>query len=175
MTLSVILSVFLVTGLVQAASTISTNIATDGNLSVVGIESSGMASTTVLSVNNTAFFGGSATTTIGPAGLITAQNITTLGTSASGRASTTVFSVNNTAFFGGTATTTIGPTGSITQGTTNAATTSIAVGCIQTVATSTVTPIRIVFSAGEWATSSTRVGQVNSGQGLVLWQYGSCP
>ena len=91
--ISTIVSVLFITGLVQAATTISTNISTDGTLSVTGASTltgavsavgkvtSGSASTTVLSVTNTAYFGGSATTTIGPAGNIVTPHANTATTS----------------------------------------------------------------------------------------------
>src|SRR3989344_5075422 len=60
--LSVIMSVLFVTVLVNAATTISTSITTDGKVT------SNYASSTVLSVNNTAYFGGTATTTIDASG-----------------------------------------------------------------------------------------------------------
>ena len=68
-TLSVVVSVLLITGLVSAATTISTNISTGGTLSVVGQSTlGGQASTTRLSVNDKAYFGGTATTTIDASG-----------------------------------------------------------------------------------------------------------
>lgn len=54
----------------------------------------------------------------------------------------------------------------------NAATSSETVGCIQTTATSTVTPIRFVISS--IATSSVTFGGIST-IGLVGWQYGTCP
>lgn len=120
MVVSVTLSVLFLTGLVEAASTISTNITTDGKIT------GNYASSTVLSVNNTAYFGGTASTTIDVAGNIVGPGtlaitgastftgaVTAIGNSNSGRASTTVFSVNNTAFFGGTATSTFSSAGAL--------------------------------------------------------------
>lgn len=132
-TLSVIVSVLFVTGIINAATTISTNIQTDGTLSVTG-----------------------------------------LGTL--GSASTTIFSVNNTAFFGGTASTTIGVGGNITQPTTNSATTTIIVGCIQAYATSTATAVRLEFGAAAIAAASSTTFRTGAaiGQGQVLWAYGTC-
>lgn len=198
--LSVTLAVFFVTGLVQAVSTISTNISTDGTLSVTGASTltgavtavgkvtSGSASTTIFSVNNTAYFGGSASTTIDVAGNIVGPGtlaitgastftgaVTAIGNSNSGRASTTIFSVNNTAHFGGTATTTIGPTGNITQPTTDTATTTITVGCIQAYATSTASPVRIEFGATAMGTSTFRGGALNEARGVMAWSFGTCP
>lgn len=190
--LSVVLSVLLITGLVQAATTISTNISTDGTIT------GNYASSTVLSVNNTAYFGGTASTTIDVAGNIVGPGtlsitgastftgaVTAIGNSNSGRASTTVFSVNNTAYFGGTATTTIGPAGNITVPsggtvtvtTANTATSTLSVGCIQTYATSTATAIRIEFGVNNMASTTFRTGaaSANGGGGQVVWVYGTCP
>ena len=68
MTLAVIVGVFAVVATVQAATTISTNISTGGTLDVTGLSSLGQASSTMLSAN-TAYFGGTATTTISAAGV----------------------------------------------------------------------------------------------------------
>lgn len=61
----------------------------------------------------------------------------------------------------------------LTVTTTNSATSTSALGCIQTVATSTATPIALVFSTV--ATSSTNVANGQTPNGFVLWKYGSCP
>ena len=60
----------------------------------------------------------------------------------------------------------------LTVTTTNAATSTTSVGCVQTTATSTATPIKLEFSTG-----STTVGLPagTAGNGLVSWRYGSCP
>lgn len=74
--LSVVLSLVIVAVVAQASSTISTNIQTDGTLSVTGVTTlTGLttalnASTTVLSNVGTAYFGGSATTTVTSVGWI---------------------------------------------------------------------------------------------------------
>lgn len=182
-TLSVIASVLFITGIISAATTISTNISTGGTLSVVGQSTlGGQASTTRLSVNETSYFGGSATTTIGIGGNITGGGTlvvygqSTLG----GQASTTRLSVNETAYFGGTATTTFSKTGNITSGTTNSATTTLTIGCIQMYATSTDTAIRLEFGVNHMASTTFRTGgstagQANQSGGQVVWVYGSCP
>lgn len=95
--LSVVFSVLLVVTIVEAATTISTNISTDGTLSVTGastltgnttvggtlgvtgLTSLGQASSTRFSVFDTAYFGGTATTTIDSAGAVSAQTITISG------------------------------------------------------------------------------------------------
>ena len=60
---------------------------------------------------------------------------------------------------------------SFSQLTSNAATSTAVVGCVQTTATSTATPIRLVYSS--IATSSPTFG--TNTIGLVGWQYGTCP
>lgn len=59
-----------------------------------------------------------------------------------------------------------------TNTTSNAATSTTALGCIQTIATSTATPIAIVFNKTA-TTSSMLNGQ--TAKGFVLWTYGKCP
>ena len=144
MVLSVVLSVLLVTALVEAASTISTNITSSGTIT------GNYASSTVLSVNNTAFFGGTATTTINGAGDLFVVGSTTL---------------QNFTFQNATSTHS------------NSATSTLSVGCIQAYATSTATKIRIEFgSAAIAAASSTNFrGGAGLVQGQVLWGYGACP
>lgn len=56
--------------------------------------------------------------------------------------------------------------------TADTATSTVQVGCIQTTATSTQTPIRFVISVG--ATSSPTFSATNS-NGFVFWQFGTCP
>ena len=150
MILSVVLSVLFVTAMVQAVSTISTSISTDGNLTVVGTETSGRASTTVFSVNNTAFFGGTATTTINSAGNLFVVGSTTL---------------QNFTFQNATSTTS------------NAATSTLSVGCIQMYATSTATAVRLEFGVNNMASTTFRTGApiAVGGGGQVVWVYGTCP
>lgn len=62
--------------------------------------------------------------------------------------------------------------GNLNVVTSNTATSSIQVGCIQTVATSTLTPIAVTFST--IATTTTMANGL-SNNGFVLWQYGKCP
>lgn len=61
--------------------------------------------------------------------------------------------------------------GSVVVTTTNAATSSSALGCIQTVATSTATPVRLVIGTSGATTSYQGASSV----GVVGWQFGSCP
>lgn len=80
MIVAVVAGVFLVVGGVQAATTISTNISTEGTLAVTGastltgLTSMIQASSTRLSVHGTAYFGGTATSTFTSAGVLTLQN-----------------------------------------------------------------------------------------------------
>jgi len=62
--------------------------------------------------------------------------------------------------------------GTVSLATSNTATSTLAVGCIQTVATSTVTPIRLVISTTPAATGTFQGTNANF---TVLAQYGSCP
>ena len=75
--LAIIASVFLITSLVNAATTISTNIETAGTLSVTGLSSLGQASSTMFSAG-TAYFGETATTSIGSTGILTFRNSETI-------------------------------------------------------------------------------------------------
>jgi hypothetical protein len=65
---------------------------------------------------------------------------------------------------------TLSITGAFTQATSNTATSTASVGCVQTVATSTATPIRLLFTA---STTATAISGTQSG--FVLWGYGKCP
>ncbi len=64
-----------------------------------------------------------------------------------------------------------GGDGAVVITTTNTATSSVEVGCIQTTATSTATPVKIVLSS--IATSSPAFGATTIG--LAGWAYGTCP
>lgn len=55
--------------------------------------------------------------------------------------------------------------------TTNTATSTLVVGCIQTYATSTASPVYIAFGASNFGTTTFGA----AGRGLVTWQFGSCP
>jgi len=167
-TLSVVVSVLLITGLINAATTISTNITSDGTLSIAGLGTLGSASTTILSVNNTAFFGTTATTTIDGAGNVLVMGSTTLQ-------SVTATNATSTNLTFTTATTTH----------TNAATSTLSVGCVQLYATSTNTKVRLEFGAFAIASASSTTFRTGAaivssagtvpGGGQVLWSYGGCP
>lgn len=64
--------------------------------------------------------------------------------------------------------------GTLTVTTSNSATSTASLGCIQTTATSTATPIKFVMQA---TTTQGIAGQVaaNVGNFVVLGQYGNCP
>jgi len=199
--LAVVFGVLLISLVVNAASTISTNIETGGTLSVTGastltgLTSMIQASSTRFSVHDTAYFGGSATSTFDSAGNLAV--IGTLGVTGvstlTGRtdmiqASSTRFSVHDTAYFGGSATTTIASDGTLTVPvgktttltTSNSATSTLIAGCMQTYATSTLTPIHLTFATANMATTSSQSGTggdaaTGLSTGVVLWKYGACP
>ncbi|RJQ34193.1 hypothetical protein C4556_03085 [Candidatus Parcubacteria bacterium] len=90
MILAVLVGVLFVVGGVSAATTISTNISTGGTLSVTGastltgLTSMIQASSTRFSVHDTAYFGGTATTTINSTGVITLRNGETIANATDG-------------------------------------------------------------------------------------------
>lgn len=134
-TIAVVVSVFMVVAVVQATTTISTNIVTEGTLAVTGDTTLGHASTTQISNSGVSWFTGD----------------TTLG-----HASTTQFSNIQT---------------------TNSATTTAYLGCVQTYATTTATPIKLIFYASSTVagvTTSQAVTTAGAG-GFVLFSYGYCP
>lgn len=125
--ISVVLSVLLIVGVVEAATTIGSNISTDGTASITGLTSLGQASSTRFSVFDTAYFGGTATSTFNSAGNLSvagtlgatgastlSSTLTVSGLSSFGQASSTRFSVFDTAYFGGTATSTFSSAGVLT-------------------------------------------------------------
>lgn len=63
--------------------------------------------------------------------------------------------------------------GDLSVVTTNAATSSAALGCIQTVATSTATAIKLIPGSINSAATSTFTAGSNGG--FLTWQYGTCP
>ena len=84
MTIAVVAGVLFVVGGVQAATTISTNVSTGGTLSVTGastltgLTSMIQASSTRFSVHDTAYFGGTATSTFSSTGALTLKADLTL-------------------------------------------------------------------------------------------------
>jgi len=65
-----------------------------------------------------------------------------------------------------------GGNGALTVTTTNSATSTMSVGCIQMYATSTDTAVALTFST---IATSTTMANGQSNNGYVLWKYGSCP
>ena len=135
--LSVIFSVLFVVTVVQAATTIGSNISTDGTVSVTGLSTFGNASSTRLSVFNNAYFGATATSSFsstcaftlinaltyggvtlsnavtGTGNMVLSASPTLTGLTSLANASTTLFSNTNTAYFGGTATSTFSSAGAL--------------------------------------------------------------
>ncbi len=66
-----------------------------------------------------------------------------------------------------------GGDGAIVVTTTNTATSSIEVGCVQMTATSTASPIKLVFSITATTTEAGPNG--TTANGYALWKYGTCP
>lgn len=114
MTIAVVAGVLFVVGTATAATTISTNISTGGTLAVTGastltgLTSMIQASSTRFSVHDTAYFGGTATSTFTSAGVLSLQNgetisnatdntiaITSTNVTFSGLASSTTMKVGN--------------------------------------------------------------------------------
>ena len=69
--------------------------------------------------------------------------------------------------------------GSLVVTTSNSATSTVQVGCVQTVATSTASPIKVMYFAS--STLNIDGASVTAGfgggtsQGMVLWGFGTCP
>src|SRR3989344_1800155 len=202
-----VFAILFAVGFAQAATTISTNVSTGGTLAVTGVSTlTGLtsmiqASSTRFSVHDTAYFGGSATSTFASTGALTLAaalsgtsgtfsttlSVTGLATFLAGATTTQMTYLSGDTFKNATASSTVlsadltigsGATGSgdltiLNNG--NAAgtiaTSTVTVGCINTTATSSATQIKLVFNAT--ATSSGLVAGTNSG--FVLWQYGTCP
>ncbi len=162
-TIAVVVSVFMVVATVQATTTISTDITTGGSLTVSsGDTSLQHASTTQLSNSGVAWFTGD--TTLGHA---STTQISVSGASwhtgdaSFGHASTTMFSNIQTS---------------------NTATTTAYLGCVQTYATTTSQPIKLVFyastsvaSVGNLNLIGTSAGNTAGAAGYVLFAFGYCP
>src|SRR3989344_2889552 len=93
--LAVIFGVLVISLVVNAVTTISTNVDTDGNLIVdgtstlTGLTSMIQASSTRFSVHDIAYFGGSATTSINSTGVITLRNGETIDNATDGTVTVT--------------------------------------------------------------------------------------
>lgn len=211
MAVAVGLGVFLVVGVVEGATTISTNISTGGTLDVTG------ASTFTGAVNaSSTFMVTGAVTTWGSVTLgdavadsVTANAYFTqmrIGTGSTFGGIGTVgadelgvegaMEVDGISYldgnvqFNGYATTTaasgnFATEGDITMGggdltvtSSNSATSSIVVGCVETYATSTASPIKQMFFASSTLNIDGAAVAAGFGggtmQGLVLWGFGSC-
>ena len=94
MTVAVVVALFLVVSSAYATTTISTNVATDGNLTV-----SGTASTTLFSAYGPAYFGSTATSSFDTAGVLTLASALTTGNGGMG---TTTWQTNSIPYFNGT-------------------------------------------------------------------------
>ena len=110
----------------------------------------------------------SAVTTISTT-ITTAGNITTSAGNIEATAGT--LTVGSTALLTGDVTMS-GGNGALTLTTTNSATSTAVIGCVQTYATSTATAVRL--GIGTQGTTSPLSSGGNS-VGYVLWQYGTCP
>jgi hypothetical protein len=62
--------------------------------------------------------------------------------------------------------------GSLSLTTSNTATSSVSVGCIQTTATSTLTPVKLLIGSSG---ATTTYANASLSNGLVAWAYGTCP
>jgi len=138
--------------MVFSTSTISTNIATDGTLAVTG------ASTLTGRVDAAAAVAASSTLQVTGA----VRNYSTL--TQTGAATFTADATFN------------GGIDAITLTHTNAATSSITVGCVDTFATSTASPIMMMFMGSTTLGTSVLATDYGGGTatGLVLWGFGSC-
>lgn len=150
--------VFVSAGIAQAATTLSTNILTNGTLGATGVST----------------FGGTASTTISAAGVLT--------TPASaealflGGASTTQFRLNAGDTIKNASASTTAISGSVTADANltllnaQAATSTVTAACVITTATSSATKIRLMFN--NIATTSSLINDATV-QGYVLWSYGA--
>ena len=138
--------------MVQSVSTISTNIATDGTLAVTGASTLTGAVTAAAAVQ--------ASSTLQVTGAV--RNYSTL--TQTGAATFTADATFN------------GGIDAITLTHTNAATSSITVGCVDTFATSTASPIMMMFMGSTTLGTSVLATDYGGGTatGLVLWGFGSC-
>lgn len=159
--LSVIFGVLVITIAANAVSTISTNISTDGTLSVTGLTTLTNASSTITSQTGNFMVNGYATTTASNGNIATAGTLTVTG------ASTLTGDVTMS-----------GGNGALSITTSNTATSTLEVGCLQMYATSTATAIHLTFATAQMATTTTQGGTgdtTGTYGGDVIWRYGACP
>ena len=161
----------LVMAMVSAATTISTNISTDGTLSVTGastltgLTSMVQASSRRFSVHDTAYFGGSATSTFNSAGDLLVMGSTTLQ-HFSGRNATTTNIFSTTASSTNLFSTSL-TTGAATLGT-------IAVGAATLSSTLAVTGATTLTGAATMASTtatSFKVGQIGTQNSVIVNGY----
>lgn len=157
--------VFISAGIAQAATTISTNVSTDGTLSVTGastltgLTSMVQASSTRLSVHDTAYFGGSATSTFSSAGALTLAGALS-GTS--GSFSTTL---------GVTGAATLSSTLAVTGATTLSASTTVGTATLfagddmNRVGVGTTTPLDLLMVENQTATTTVVISTGASAKG----------
>ena len=155
------------------------------------------ASTTHITTTGNLWVNGFATTTASTGAFATQSTLTVAGHSSITTASTTHITTTGNLWVNGFATTTAATGAIATQGdltvqgdgtvsggtltltTTNAATSTAVIGCIQTYASSTATPIKQMFYASSTLGITGEIITAGFGggtqQGLVLWGFGTCP
>ena len=133
-------------GIVQAATTISTNISTAGTLAVTGLSSLGQASSTMLSVNSV-YFGATATTTISSTGALSVAGLATFLAGAS----TTQFTLLSGDTIKNTVASTTVISGNLTTSTTTV--TGLTATGNTTLASTTATTMKV----GQVGTGMTRI------------------
>lgn len=157
-------------GITQAATTISTNVATDGTLSVTGastltgLTSMVQASSTRLSVIDTAYFGGTATSTFSSAGALT---LVAALSGTSGSFSTTL---------GVTGATTLSSTLAVTGATTLSASTTVGTATffagddMNRVGAGTTTPLDLFHVENQTATTTVIIstGAASKGGRFII-------
>ena len=179
--------VLALTGFVGAATTISTDITTAGNVYATStVQADGaLIGRSTLAITGTSAFTGLATfaggayasTTLQGAAITDYGALTVTGASTHtgdatfGHASTTQLTSSGVAWFGDNVTMNgTAPTLSIAG---SVSTSTISVGCIQTYATSTATPVKLIMGPKNTTASSTVTATAIVG--YVVWAYGSCP
>ena len=199
MTVAVTVGVFFVFAVAQASTTISTSITTGGNLTVTGTSAFtgdaafAHASTTQFTSSGNVWVNGFATTTASNGNFATAGTLTVVGASTftgdAGfqHASTTQLTSSGNVWVNGNATTTASTGAFATEGnitisgsaktltvtTANSATSTAIVGCIQTYATSTDTPVKLIMGSQNAEATTTITNTTVAG--YVVWAFGSCP
>ena len=164
--------------MVQGSTTISTNISTGGTLAVTGAAT--LSSTLAVSdVSSLTGLISSASSTVNGAwtAVGAVRNLSTVNTSGAVAASSTLQVTGDVTAYGGS--------GALNLVTTNTATSSATVGCVQMYATSTSQPVRLVF----YSTSTQAIGVTSTFNtlgtnlsasptqvgGYVLFEFGTCP